>query len=60
MSYQNELIDICCRMMTTNGVPVTLDERIWMNKLISENSHARQLAENLLGWEFLFDDESKT
>ena len=60
MSYQNELIDICCRMMTTNGVPVTLDERIWMNKLISENSHARQLAKNLLGWEFLFDDESKT
>ena len=29
-----ELTDILCRMITTDGVPVTLEERVWMNKLI--------------------------
>ena len=47
--YRLELTDICCRMITTDGVPVTLDERIWMNKLIQHNNHARNLVEGLCG-----------
>ena len=30
-----DLTDICCRMITTDGVPVTLEERIFLNKLSS-------------------------
>jgi hypothetical protein len=44
--YRNELVDICCRM--TSSDCVTLDERIWMNKLCSHNLHARELAGALL------------
>tara|TARA_B100000131_G_C17900033_1_gene526013 strand:- start:563 stop:724 length:162 start_codon:yes stop_codon:yes gene_type:complete len=36
-----ELIDILCRMITTDGVPVTLEERVWMNKLIEHNKSAK-------------------
>ncbi len=46
--YRLELTDICCRMMTTDGVPVTLDERIWMNKLCDANASAKSLVESLL------------
>ena len=46
-SYRLKLTDICCRMITTDGVPVTLDERIWMNKLIEHNVPARNIAEAL-------------
>jgi hypothetical protein len=46
--YRLELTDICCRMLTTDGVSVTLDERIWMNKLCEHNLHARGLAYSLL------------
>ena len=46
--YRLELTDICCRMMTTDGVEVSLDERIWMNKLCDHNSHARELRNSLL------------
>ncbi len=46
--YRLELTDICCRMITTDGVPVTLEERIWMNKLCENNSHARGIAHRLL------------
>ena len=46
--YRLELTDICCRMITTDGVPVTLEERIWMNKLCESNSHARGIAHRLL------------
>jgi len=46
--YRLELTDICCRMLTTDGVPVTLDERIWMNKLCEHNLHARGLTNSLL------------
>ena len=46
-SYRLKLTDICCRMITTDGVPVTLDERIWMNKLIEHNVTARNIAEAL-------------
>ena len=35
-------------MITTDGVPVTLEERIWMNKLCENNSQAKSIAEQLL------------
>ena len=47
-NYRLKLTDICCRMITTDGVPVTLEERIWMNKLCENNSHARGIAHRLL------------
>jgi len=47
-SYRLKLTDICCRMMTTGGVPVTLNERIWMNKLCDHNPSAKSLVESLL------------
>jgi len=46
--YRLELTDICCRMLTTDGVSVTLAERIWMNKLCEHNLSAKSLAESLL------------
>ena len=46
--YRLELTDICCRMITTDGVPVTLQERIWMKKLCEANVSARSLVESLL------------
>ena len=36
------LTEICCKMKL--GREVTLAERIWMNKLIDHNVHARELA----------------
>tara|TARA_Y100001973_G_scaffold97531_1_gene153710 strand:- start:285 stop:470 length:186 start_codon:yes stop_codon:yes gene_type:complete len=53
--YRNDLIDICCRMITTDGVEVSLDERIWMNKLCEKNEAARELAGALLCPDFLED-----
>tara|TARA_B100000902_G_scaffold346642_1_gene353451 strand:+ start:1217 stop:1351 length:135 start_codon:yes stop_codon:yes gene_type:complete len=35
-------------MKTTDGVPVTLEERIWMNKLIENNRQAKDLVASLL------------
>ncbi len=46
--YRLELTDICCRMITTDGVSVSLSERIWMNKLCEHNASAKSLAESLL------------
>ena len=46
--YRLELTDICCRMITNDGVPVTLKERIWMNKLCEKNPQAKTIAESLL------------
>ena len=40
--YRNEIIDICCRIISTDTV--SLDERIWLNKLCEHNGHARELA----------------
>ena len=54
--YRLKLTDICCRMITTDGVPVSLEERIWMNKLIEDNSQARELAENILEWRMLMNE----
>ena len=44
--YRLELTDICCRIISES--PVTLEERIWMNKLCEKNGHARDLAGALL------------
>ena len=46
--YRLELTDICCRMLTTDGVEVTLEERIWMNKLCEHNPQAKDLRGSLL------------
>ncbi len=46
--YRLELTDICCRMISTDAPEVTLQERIWMNKLCEKNSSAKSLAESLL------------
>jgi len=46
--YRLELTDICCRMLTTDGFPVSLDERIWMNKLCQHNLQARELRDALM------------
>ena len=51
--YRNNLIDICCRMISRDDV--SLDERIWMNKLCNHNLHARELAGALLCPEFIDD-----
>ena len=45
--YRNQLVDICCRMISTDG-EVTLQERIWMNKLVESNKHAKDLVASLL------------
>ena len=44
--YRLELTDICCRMITDDGVPVTLDERIWINKLCEKNTSAKAIEES--------------
>jgi len=40
------LTEICCRIKLSRTV--TLDERIWMHKLISHNKHALGIAERIL------------
>jgi len=35
-------------MLTTDGFPVSLDERIWMNKLCEHNLHAKELRDSLM------------
>ena len=45
--YRNRIVDICCRMISTDG-EVDLDERIWMYKLCEHNMQAKSLAEQLL------------
>ena len=47
LNYRNRIIDICCRMISTDG-EVELDERIWMNKFCAENDEAKELAGQLL------------
>ena len=45
--YKNRIIDICCRMISTDG-QVDLDERIWMSKLCENNEDASELAGAML------------
>ncbi len=47
-NYRLELTDILCRIITTDGVPVTLEERVWMNKLIEHNASARAIHDEML------------
>ena len=44
--YRLELTDICCRMVSDDTV--SLDERIWMNKLCDKNPSAKSIVESLL------------
>ena len=53
--YRLELTDICCRIVSEG--PVTLAERIWMNKLCEKNLQARELAGQLLCPEYLGEGE---
>ena len=46
-NYRNRIIDICCRMVSTDG-EVTLNERIWMNKLIENNKSAKIIMDSIL------------
>tara|TARA_Y100001963_G_scaffold157726_1_gene254776 strand:- start:477 stop:629 length:153 start_codon:yes stop_codon:yes gene_type:complete len=41
--YRLRLVEICCKMRL--GREVTLKERIWAQKLIDHNAHARGIAE---------------
>ena len=43
-----ELTDILCRMVTTNGIEVSLEERVWMNKLIEHNKSAKGIHDAML------------
>ena len=45
--YRNEIVDICCRIISTDG-EVSLNERIWMNKLCEHNNHAKEVVSSLL------------
>ena len=44
--YRLELTDICCRIISDDTV--TLEERIWMNKLCEHNLQARELVGSLM------------
>ena len=46
-NYRNRIIDICCRIISTDG-EVTLEERIWMHKLCEKNASAKEIAEAML------------
>ena len=46
-NYRNRIVDICCRMISTDG-EVDLDDRIWMNKLCEHNLQARELRNALV------------
>ncbi len=54
-NYRNKIIDICCRMISTDG-QVDLEERIWMNKLCENNNQAKELAGAMLCPNFIGDD----
>ena len=47
LSTKNKIIDICCRIMSTDG-EVTLDERIWLHNLIEHNNQARGIVERIM------------
>ena len=49
--YRLELTDICCRMLTDDGVPVSLEERIYLNKLSSVSALVSEWTKTALGAE---------
>ena len=46
-NYRNRIIDICCRIISTDG-KVTLNERIWLNKLIEHNNSAKMIVDSMV------------
>ena len=46
-NHTNKIIDICCRMISTDG-EVSLEERIWMNKLCEHNNRASEIRQSIL------------
>ena len=55
-NYRLQLTDICCRMITDDGVEVSLKERIWMNKLCERNDEAKEMAGAMLCPDFYDPD----
>ena len=53
--YRNEIVDICCRIISTDG-EVSLNERIWMNKLCEHNNHAKELVGSLLSGDMVEEE----
>ena len=53
--YRNEIVDICCRIISTDG-EVSLNERIWMNKLCEHNNHAKELVSSLLSDDIIAEE----
>ena len=46
-NYRNQIVDICCRMISADG-EVSLEERIWLNKLCEHNEQAERLRDSML------------
>ena len=44
--YRVRLTDICCRIISDDSV--TIEERVWMNKLCEYNQQAKDLRGSLL------------
>ena len=44
--YRIRLTDICCRIISDDSV--TIEERVWMNKLCEHNLQAKDLRGSLL------------
>ena len=51
-----KLTDIICRIITTDSVPVTLAERIWMHNLCESNDEAKIMAGQMLCPDFYDPD----
>ena len=51
-----KLTDIICRIISTDGVPVSLSERIWMNNLCENNDEAKKMAGAMLCPDFYDPD----
>ncbi len=58
-NYRNQIVDICCRIISTDG-EVSLEERIWMNKLTDHNKHANALVGSLFGSDLMEDTDDFT
>ena len=44
--YRVRLTDICCRIVSEDTV--TIEERVWMNKLCNNNNTAKEIRNSLL------------
>ena len=44
--YRVRLTDICCRIISEDTV--TIEERVWMNKLCNNNNTAKEIRGSLL------------